>query len=421
MAGFSPRTVLWVAAVAAASFAVALILMAYGPELAQEETAGPSAFSSSALGHRALLEFLEESGIDVRLQRGRRLFQCGPGVPVVLAEPDPKQTPGTLQAYLGGLFRRASRRSASVVIVLPKWSGTWYPVRGSLWVHAVRLLRREDVQEILDNAHDAGLGLARVLRLGVQLRSALACDTAWGERVSTELIAPQLIEGSSLEPVVWTEAGVLVGRARCQEDGPTVYLVSDPDLLNNHGLARRDNSVVVLRTLADALQANAVVLDEVVHGWGRDVPFLAELLRFPLVLTVVHGALVFGCVLWTGMARSGKPRAAPSRVLPGKLSLIENTARLLSHRSHVADSAARYFQETLVHVARRLYLPGELEKDEVLASLQELSKKRGSKVDLAKLRGRLASVRGSRQGSREEAVAIAKRIHAWRKEMLDER
>src|SRR5205085_1387563 len=64
-AGFSMRALRWLIAIAIVSFAARILVGAFGEDFTNPSTPNPSAFSYSALGHRALLELLESRGIAV--------------------------------------------------------------------------------------------------------------------------------------------------------------------------------------------------------------------------------------------------------------------------------------------------------------------------------------------------------------------
>jgi len=414
------RSATWISLTAVVSFVTALLLMAFGGDLSESAIAGPSYFSSSALGHRALGQFLEESGLTVRVRRSRRVLRGSSGDAVFLLEPGTAEAAGQGD-YLKALT--ALRSSVPLILVLPKWKGEPLETRDGLWVERVSLLDEGVVGSVLEKlAPESGVraGLTRTISHSPQ---GYPCETAWGETLEAELIAPQFLEPSpDLEPIVSTPAGVLAGRLRNgPSDSRTLYVIADPDLLNNHGLARRDNAAIVLRLLEKSLAARAVTFDEVIHGLGRETPFLAETLRFPLNLIVLHGLLLFSLILWAAGSSFGKPLPIPPRLMAGRRGLIENTAQLLGCRGHVRESAARYFEEVLEDVARHYQEARELSREKMLAEVQRLSDSRGRSVDLASLRESLKPSRQSRRSLEAKSVEIAQVLHRWRQEMIDVR
>ena len=146
---------------------------------------------------------------------------------------------------------------------------------------------------------------------------------------------------------------------------------------------------------------------------------MAELLRFPLVLIVLHGVAIFALVLWAAMKRLGPARRAPPRVAPGKLGLIENTSQLLCYRGRALDTVLRYFDESVRTVASHYHITRELAKDELIEHLQSVSDRRGVSVDISTLRTRLSRARQLRNDGADEALKISKEVYRWRQEMID--
>lgn len=421
--GISRKTVIRVALVGGLSFTVAILLMAYGPELNQTPAAGPSLFSYSALGHRAFHDFLQESGLSVRIHRSRRLFPGRPDAPVLVAEPEDLEEELRLEEYLAESIRDAAARSAPLIFVLPKWKGELQLGKRKVWTVRVTLKPRDAVEKSLTNTQIPGLGRLSLQRYvsGEGVRYVdVKCESSWGEPLTAACVWPQLLARSTdLKPLVWSRDGILVARWRSRDPATRIYLVSDPDVISNHGLARGDNPLVVLRLLQAELDARALNVDEVVHGFTRERPFLSELMRFPLVLGVAHLTLLLLLVLWAGMGRFGKPSSPPSRIQAGKLALIHNTADLLSFRAKAADSLLRYFDEMVLAVARHYHLSGDLAKKELLDRLQELSDDRGLEIDLREERDQIHLLRSGKRHRAEEVVQRASALHRWRSEMTD--
>jgi hypothetical protein len=412
------RSATWISLIAVVSFVTALLLMAFGGDLSESAIAGPSYFSSSALGHRALGQFLEESGLTVRVRRSRRVLRGSPDDAVFLLEPGTGGAAGQGD-YLKELT--ALRSSVPLVLVLPKWKGEPLETRDGLWVERVSLLDEGVVGSVLEKLAPESEVRATFTRTNSHSPRGYPCETAWGETLEAELIAPQFLEPSpDLEPIVSTPEGVLAGRLRSISSW-ALYVIADPDLLNNHGLVRRDNAAIVLRLLEKSLAARAVTFDEVIHGLGRETHFLAETLRFPLNLIVLHGLLLFSLILWAAGSSFGKPLPVPPRLMAGRRGLIENTAQLLGCRGHVRESAARYFEEVLEDVARHYQEARELSREKMLVEVQRLSDSRGRRVDLASLRESLKPSRQSRRSLEAKSVEIAQVLHRWRQEMIDVR
>jgi hypothetical protein len=408
--GFSRRIVNWVVGIALASFVAAILLSAFGEDLQRRPTPGPNTFSDSALGHRALAEFLRSAGLGVA-SRQSPAGGTGPTRPLILAEPDAARQLHRIE----GLREEAAAREAPLVVVLPKWKGE--PRKGKPeWLDKVAFLPERELRKVLE-AIDPELKAVGFSRQGRTSR----CVAVWaggGPALAVEAAPAQLLLPNALllEPVVQCGGGLLVARRNLTSEGPELFLIADPDVLNNHGLGRGDNAVLVHRLLVERIGASGVVFDETIHGFNRTPGLLAEALRFPLVLAVLQALVLAGAVLWAGMGRFGKPLPAAAGLAAGKELLIDNTAKLLANGGHAADSLARYFRQTTRAVAAHYFLPHDLPDGEVLARLQRITDGRGVRIDLAAQERRLQSLPEGR-GAGERAARIARRLHQWRLEM----
>lgn len=406
--GFSRRTLGWIVGVSVTSFVLAVLLIVFGDDLeARRPNPHANTFSSSALGHKAAVGFLREMGLGVVSRQSPAGAGAGPGRPLILAEPED----GTPR--IEALRDEALRREAALVLVLPKWQGAPRKDKPE-WIGNAGLLPEPAVLQAAAALGDPALAKLALRRSGT---GGLRCTASWTSgALRIETSPPQLLRPEpALEPVVRCGEGLLVARRQLQE-GPAVYLVSDPDVLNNHGLGLGDNAALVYQLLAVQLQATGVVFDETIHGFNRIPGLMAELRRFPLVLAVLQGLVLAGMLVWAGIGRFGKPLPATSGPEAGKEILIDNTARLLAGGGHAADSLARYFRQVTRAVAASFFLPPDLPEPEMLARLQQIANGRRVGVDLAALERRIQALPEGPRAA-ERAARIARSLHNWRLEM----
>ncbi len=425
--GFSRRAVAWMVGIAVASFAAAILLQAYGGDLAARPTAGPNTYSYSALGHRALAELLRREGLGVTSRQARGGAGPGPGRPLVLAEPGPSGSPDWKER-LAALAAEARERGAPLVVVLPKWRGR--PRRDQPgWVAGAALLPENQIEEILAALQVSALQGATVERTGrtAGLRTCEVAEGSPGDSRHFTLDIPtlQLLTPSrELRPEVECEGGrgLLIARGRLAPGGSDLFVVADPDLWNNQGLGLADHAALAHQLFVDRLGVHGVVFEETIHGFVQSRGLLAEAFRFPLLPGVLQGLLLLGTVLWAGMGRFGAPLPSAASLAPGKEVLIDNTAQLLAHGGQAADSLGRYYQQTLKAVAARFFLPPDLPEGEIAARLREIGKRRGVTLDLAALERRIVGLDRTETGDRKaapRAAALAKRLYRWRMEMTD--
>jgi len=416
--GFSRRWLAWGVGIAVTSFAIFLLLLAYGRDLEARPAPGANTFSRSALGYQGVAELLRALGLGVVSRQAPAGSGVGPDHPLVVAEPDPGRGGGSERQ--GTLWEEAKDRKAPLVIVLPKWTPGEPQKRKPEWLAQVELIPLYRLEPALRRLRGSDHPV-EVQRFA----GAKSCQASWqGEeesaplKIDTEDVVQLLRPEEELEPLIQCAGGILVGRRAAADNRPQVVVIADPDLLNNHGLGRGENAAAVYQLFTQALGAKGVVFDETIHGFNRTPGLIAEALRFPMVLAVLQGLILLGVVLWAGMGRFGKPLPVAAGLAAGKEVLIGNTAELLTGGGHVADSASRYFQQTTRAVAGYYFLPPDLPEAERLVRLQGLSEGRGKRLNLTALEADLQRLPAGRRGE-EQAAWIAQRLYQWRVEMTN--
>ena len=416
--GFSRRWLAWGVGIAVTSFAIFLLLLAYGHDLEARPAPGANTFSRSALGYQGVAELLRVLGLGVVSRQAPAGSGVGPDHPLVVAEPDPGRGGGSERQ--GTLWEEAKGRKAPLVVVLPKWT-PGEPQKGKPeWLAQVELIPLYQLMPAIRRLRES----ESPVEVG-RFASAKGCRATWQSndepaplKIDTGDIVQLLRSEGGLEPLIQCAGGILVGRSAAADNRPQVVVIADPDLMNNHGLGRGENAAAVYQLFTRVLGAKGVVFDETIHGFNRTPGLIAEALRFPMVLAVLQGLILLGIVLWAGMGRFGKPLPVAAGLAAGKEVLIGNTAELLTGGGHVADSASRYFQQTTRAVAGYYFLPPDLPESERLVRLQALSEGRGKRLNLTALEADLQRLPAGRRGE-EQAAWIAQRLYQWRVEMTN--
>ena len=321
--GFSRRAVGWIVTVSLISLVLGALLSAFGRNLAERPDAGANSFSRSAVGHRALVELLDgEEGLRVVSRRDLRV-PPGPRRLLVLAEPLAKKKQDV--ARLQRLRDEAAKRQAPLVLVLPKW-GTVPDPKNSSWIGAAVVRPVQDVEQVPGALAVSGLDRVKIDRLGQTVRECGARLGGIETLYQIDLQQAQLITpAAGLDPVVKCGDALLVART---QGAPAVYLVADPDLIENHGLGTADHAALIHDLLVRELKAEGVIFDETIHGFEQKPGLWAEALRIPLVFAFLQSLVLAGIVLWAGMGRFGKPLPARGIGADGPETLIDNLARL---------------------------------------------------------------------------------------------
>lgn len=410
--GFSRRTLGWIIGSVAVSLAVTLLLTIRTETLDRRPPTNNS-FSYSALGHSAVVEFLRRVDLGVVPNRSLSGGDIGPQRPLVLAEPDPGE-PVWDPERLKDLAERARDRKAPLVLVLPKWRAGAPRKDRPEWLERVRLWSKRSVLRVA-----SPLGHPGLIGISIQRVQRVRRCSSGPESFAVQANPLQLLEPSQdMKALVSCGSGILVAWWEATETSPRIFVVADPDLLNNQGLGRADNAQVIHQLFTRDLKATGAVFDETIHGLTRTPGLLAEATSFPLVLAVLQGLVLLGVVLWAGMGRFGKPLPISLGLAAGKEILIDNTAKLLANGGHAADGVVRYFRQVTRAVAAHYFLPPDLPDGERIAKLQRITDARGVRMRLAELEQTLLHLPAGRPGE-EQAVRYARRLHDWRVEMTN--
>lgn len=389
---WSRSALIAVIGVVGVSLAVAVVLTVLGDDLGDRRSAGVDGYSASAIGHRGLVQLLDQLGVPVVVSRSDSAARARHGL-LIVAEPavgDPAS-----RARLAALVDAAPR----ALVVLPKWYGS--VERGRRWIDDAHLLPDSDVTAVLE-ALD-------VEHVTVHRGVAPASGLAW-QGVRPVIGEPQLVAGEALTEVVAGPGGDrLVGRH--ERDGGELYVLSDPDVLNNFGLRHPENARFAVR-LIDALRdGGPVVIDETLHGYARTPSLIRALLGFPLVIATLQVLVCAVLVVWAAMVRFGPRRTAPPPIAPGKDFLIRNTAALLHHGGHHAHALRRYLALSVAAVRHALHAPA-LPPDAMTAWLERVRRARGGRISLTGLE---CDVEIAATPAR--VVDVADAVYRWRKDM----
>jgi len=394
---FRRRTVVVLSVVTGISFLAAILWGVFGPELLPARSSKADSFSRSALGHRAFVELLRELDLPTVVSRFNSGGRARDSALLIVAEP-----------WVGSdqrerMLRNMISQAHRALLVLPKWRGV-ESEDDPAFVEWAELLPAGDVEGVLE-ALDADATLvrpppgARLTWQSLEIGGALP-----------SIASPQLLRGPAVKGIVKCEAGALLGllRTRLGE----VYVLSDPDLFSNHGLHRPGNARAMLGILELARRdKDAIVVDETLHGFGKEPSLFRSLFEFPLGLATIQALLAAAVLVWAAMGRFGAPRPVAPPFEAGKQALIANIAALLALGGHGVHALRRYFEVAVAEVRAKLHVPSGLKAAQ---ADQRLDRGRTT-VRLSDLRD---LVKEEGRGDRRRVLTIALRIHRWREEMI---
>lgn len=338
----------WLVALAACSLVASFALLLWPGDDSRRDSVDADGYSLSAIGHAGWLQLLRDVGVPVIQSRQVR-EQAIAGL-LVVAEPDELD-----EDELASLDA-AMQQAESALLVLPKRAGDRDMLRQH-WLGADDLVPLARANDTL------GGFLGRRSQRAPEVQRH---DTVTGWRTSglrdvdlqvlgaPEPLAPvQLLDAGStrLEPLVACDQGILLARIG------DLFVLSDPDLIANHGLANGANAALAVAMVRHAKGAGAVVVDETCHGHAVERSIWTELGRFPLVLVAVQWLLLLGLALWIAAERFGAPLPAPPALEAGKAVLIDNVVALLDRRGRHGPVVRRYVRQRVRRAAEWLHVP----------------------------------------------------------------
>jgi hypothetical protein len=398
VAPFATRSTPWLVGLAIVSLLASLWLLIRPGDTASRESVGADGYSRSALGHLGLVRLLREQREAVVQSRSMR----GPGPCGLLVVAEPRDIDRAEDLRMQLLVETAP----ATLVVLPKRSGEADPVQPG-WIGKVELVSAPDVDAVGRDAADWGdgswSGVVRTNTVGPwALPSAWQAPTA---AAPWQLMATR----DDLVPIVSCPEGVLLGRIG------SVHVLSDPDLIANHGLHRGDNTALVLAMLRSLRTDGAIVFDETLHG-HRLAPSVWHLAgRYPLVLVTCHVLLLLAVLAWIAHGRFGPVLAPAAAIGAGKAFLLDNIAALLRAVGAAGPSLRRYGRQRVRTVAEALQAPRGLDD----AQCREFVAAR--MPDAARRDELRALLHAERDVAADRAVAAARRIRTLTEDLLHAR
>ena len=383
---FRARTVALLIAIGLIGFVGMLVVGAYAPDLRSGRNGGGHALSNGATGYAGLVALAEATGRSPRIVRDKRLLD----VPELVV-----LTPET--GFVDMSEALGQRTDKPTLVILPKWSTT--PDRDTTgWVNIAGLAGRENAEGVLAPADKLKVAIGR--SSGRPLVPQVARE--YGMRFP----APrplQTFAGVGVEPLVTDRDGrVVLG----QLGSRPVYVLSDPDLLDNRGMASAVGARAALELL-DYLQPNdadAVYFDVTLNGLGHSSsplklafspPFLA------MTLAIAAALLLVGI---QAVARFGPARIRPRAIAFGKAALVDNAAALVRRAGREATLGSRYVQVIRERAIRAFGVPARL-RDAAIDHYLDRLRGRGRFTDLA--------AAAAQAQDRRALVDAAQALHGW--------
>lgn len=361
---FAGRTVALMLAIGIVGFVGMLVLGAYAPDLRSGRNGGAHALSNAVTGYAGLVNLAEATGRHPRIVRTAHAFDTED---LLVVSPETGAT-DISQA----LIRRATRPT---LFVLPKWRTVpddnhagWARYQGLLPLYEPIGVLAPGVRFTMRHYRSGGGTLTSRGVPGrfwtprpIQVITSIDPDNDQ-QQDRWRKLTPLLTDG---------KGGIVLAQVG---EGP-LYVLADPDLLNNRGMKDLSQARAALALLdwMNSTDAEGIAFDVSMNGLGHsrsplkllfEPPFLAMTLAIVATL-LLAGLHAFG--------RFGPPRARTRAVALGKAALVDNSALLIRKARRESRLGGRYAAAVRERAARAFGVPARLRDgalDDYLDSLK---------------------------------------------------
>jgi len=413
----TPRTILAMVLIGVFSFAAVMTLSGYAGDLRKKNNSGSHALSKSATGFNGIVTLLGEMGKTVEMRRRDR-SESFESTDFRFYNDDVTLRIFTLsKPFQAGHFSDMDL-SLPALIVLPKWNVIPHRKRRG-WVEHNPFqdifepdFQAQELEEILGEIVLEIEPARKDKSVKFEISGSGNFDTV---KFEAELQRLQTISGENLEPVYETIRGPIL--VKLKDSG--VYILSEPDLLNTHGISLKPNARFALNmldniTAIEELEPDEFHFDLNLHGFTKRNNIIKTMTQPPflgaLLCILAAGALIF----WQGFVRFGDAKPTERDFALGKFSLVDNAARFIK----LAERETR-MSEKYARLVRRL----------VISDLG-LSARRPEDIDIMLLRreqDRAVSWSWEDLLSRAQCDLdlthlqnLGRDLNLWRREMTDE-
>ncbi|MDK2761091.1 MAG: DUF4350 domain-containing protein [Sphingopyxis sp.] len=399
--GFNPRLIAAMVTIGIVAFIALWALVALGPQLSSGQDGGSHALSKAAPGYAGIVDLAERAGAEVELRRRVGARDYDDYEPMLVLTP----TQRTEAPDIAELIE--AQGGASTLVVLPKWETMAIPGQTPKpgWVSVG-----------FPSSPPAAILSAKIfgaVDIKSQRGKAQAVPARLASRTFTAMLPAdvQTISGDNLETLIAAPGG---GAVLAQVGDRDIYILADPDLINNFAFASRDRAragATLIDALAEYADAGGFAFDLTLNGFGGQ----RSLLRFAFVppfigitLCLIAAGLL---ALWQAWMRFG-PALKPGRAIPvSKAALIANSADLIRQARRELDGAGAYVRNQRTAIARRLHAPPGLDDAETDRWIDRHLGPDGE--TFSSLARRLPLARNTHEFLRD-----AQALHAIRKELL---
>jgi hypothetical protein len=394
---FNGRVMLAIIAAGILSFVGFLFMSAYAPELKRDSSGRSHALSQSAIGYSGLVRLRQALGHKPSLIRAEEGLKTER---LVVVTPELS----TLAKDLGKLVK--DRASQPTLIILPK--RRTQPERfHSGWVRGRTIVRADRVEDIIAEVTKVELTRTLVTEPTLTFAEDWLPEVSFGKGTVV-----QTMNGDDIIPYISDGNGnILLGALAGEDDEDRpIFILSDPDVMNNLGLGNPKMAWTankILDQLADG-KDEEVEFDISLNGFGTSRTLLKLIFEPPFLALSLCLFVASLMALLFGLMRFGPPLRDKRAVAPGKAALVDNTADLLKQAGLELDVTERYANLTRDAAAHDLGLPQGMSAEEVTQRLDRVTR---AGTPFSALRQRLIFAENL-----DDMLAAARALYHWRKD-----
>lgn len=348
---FSRGGMLAVVAVGFAAFIAMLYFISAGDTGGRERSGAAHAAANGINGYSGLVQLLEGEGYDVERSRGRDGLETA-GL-LILTPPqftDPEEFASILETRE---FR------GPTLVILPKWNAMELDEDNIAEIDADRM-----------QSDWVALGGANAARWTENLPAPFGFTTAieqleadqastWSGLELAGSLPTRTIQyaerNSAHEPVFKGAGNRTLALNITGEEGTDYYenshwtmFVTEPDLMNNYGLADPQRAAAAIALVREAGYGDmtSVTFDMTLNGYGGSVNLLTLAFQPPFLAATLCLILAMLIVGWRAFLRFGPAAAGSREIAFGKRRLVSNGAGLIVRARRLGLLAAPYIALT---------------------------------------------------------------------------
>ena len=234
------------------------------------------------------------------------------------------------------LWRWQIEGRASLVqtmVVLPKWRSG---VRLTGLSHPALLVDRERTEAALHVITGDAIGAVGHIPRPF---SDFAYQSPAGDRLTARLYVAQVFEGRGCDPIIGDIGEMVLGFCTVDGTQDDILVLSDPDLLNNHGLRLADNARIAASLLPQLAQDGRILIDYSQDLWitqrqeavqhQRSWSDFLRYFEYPFSVLWIGGIFLMCITFWRAGLRYGPILDARTKLSARKGQAISARAKLM--------------------------------------------------------------------------------------------